>query len=344
MASSGIPPDNKDKNLLDPADGIDAQNTSSDETPGDALIPSPEIFAGEHEQANEIQLDEIDGLDNTDYLTDTLEFETVRRRPSRGIFGVKLAIVLMIFSGVGYLVWTQWGDFLYWSSGNDFPIVRAPDEPFKVRPVKPGGANFPNRDKLVYDRLERSPPQRKSENLLPRPELPLMPSTSKLVENNELNINSNDQNSPPKTMGAQPATEEVKAVIKPQINSDASDNQSQDSKSMLKKVPDDGRKSVSKPVDLSRTKNIDKNKVFKSFQVQLAAVRSASAAKKEWQRLRTQNMSLLSNLKLKVARVDLGNQGIFFRLRAGPIKTRLLAKDLCRSLSKKKVGCLVIVP
>ena len=63
MASSGIPPDNEDKNLLDPADGIDAQNTSSGETPGDALIPSPEIFAGEHEQANEIQLDEIENID-----------------------------------------------------------------------------------------------------------------------------------------------------------------------------------------------------------------------------------------------------------------------------------------
>ena len=45
MASSGIPPDNEDKNLLDPADGIEAQNTSSGETQGDALIPSPEIFS-----------------------------------------------------------------------------------------------------------------------------------------------------------------------------------------------------------------------------------------------------------------------------------------------------------
>ena len=87
-----------------------------------------------------------------------------------------------------------------------------------------------------------------------------------------------------------------------------------------------------------------KNQPTKSFQIQLAAVRNASSAKKEWKRLRAQNMSLLGNLKLSVVRADLGAQGIFFRLRAGPIKTRVLAREMCRSLGKVSVGCLVIAP
>ena len=55
--------------------------------------------------------------------------------------------------------------------------------------------------------------------------------------------------------------------------------------------------------------------------VQVAALRSDEAAKREWQRLRVVHPELLSEVDVGVIRADLGeSQGIYFRLRAGPLE------------------------
>ncbi|MFP6760285.1 MAG: SPOR domain-containing protein, partial [Rhodospirillales bacterium] len=82
----------------------------------------------------------------------------------------------------------------------------------------------------------------------------------------------------------------------------------------------------------------------RSFQIQLAAVRKETAAQNEWRRLKARHRTLLSNLELNVVKADLGTKGIYFRLRAGPLKDAESAKTLCRELSKVKVRCLVIRP
>ena len=61
-------------------------------------------------------------------------------------------------------------------------------------------------------------------------------------------------------------------------------------------------------------------------------------------RLREKNKRLLGKLALDIVRADLGTQGIFFRLRAGPLASRAKAKALCQALAKAKVGCLIIRP
>ena len=73
-------------------------------------------------------------------------------------------------------------------------------------------------------------------------------------------------------------------------------------------------------------------------------MRKQEAAKSEWQRLSKKHNSLLGQLSLNVVRADLGNKGIFYRLRAGPIADLTAAKTLCQALVKQKVGCLVVRP
>ena len=82
----------------------------------------------------------------------------------------------------------------------------------------------------------------------------------------------------------------------------------------------------------------------RSFQIQLAAVRIETAAENEWRRLKARHRTLLNNLELNVVKADLGDKGIYFRLRAGPLKDVQSAKKLCRELSKVRVRCLVIRP
>src|SRR6202007_808621 len=55
-----------------------------------------------------------------------------------------------------------------------------------------------------------------------------------------------------------------------------------------------------------------------SFRIQLAAVKSEAAAKKTWKRLVAKHQDLLGPLTMEVVRADLGGQGIYYRVQAGP--------------------------
>ena len=105
--------------------------------------------------------------------------------------------------------------------------------------------------------------------------------------------------------------------------------------------------------ELKKSKNISKKSAIKNtsetqeqqFQVQLAATRSSKLAREEWERLKNRHLDLLGRLSLTINKVDLGSKkGIFHRLRAGPFSNETKARELCKALAKRKVGCLLIKP
>ncbi|MBC8240744.1 MAG: SPOR domain-containing protein, partial [Alphaproteobacteria bacterium] len=68
----------------------------------------------------------------------------------------------------------------------------------------------------------------------------------------------------------------------------------------------------------------------KEYRIQLAALRTRERAETEWKRQKKAHPDILGALELFVVRVDLGgDQGVFFRLRAGPLKDAAAAKTLC---------------
>lgn len=74
--------------------------------------------------------------------------------------------------------------------------------------------------------------------------------------------------------------------------------------------------------------------------IQLGALRSAPDAEKEWGRIQRANHDLLGTLKSDVVKVELGEKGTFWRLRAGPLSEQA-ARQLCTSLKTRNQGCLV---
>ncbi len=76
--------------------------------------------------------------------------------------------------------------------------------------------------------------------------------------------------------------------------------------------------------------------------VQLLASRSQSDALGAWKQLQTRNGDLLGGLDSSIARADLGDRGVFYRLRAGPIDSEARAKSLCSALAGRKVSCLIV--
>ncbi len=78
------------------------------------------------------------------------------------------------------------------------------------------------------------------------------------------------------------------------------------------------------------------------FRIQLGAFRTRAKAARHGQGLQRKHHGLLGRLNMVVVRVDLGSKGIFYRLRAGPFANRQSARELCRSLGKRRIDCFLV--
>ncbi|AWU95295.1 SPOR domain-containing protein [Azospirillum ramasamyi] len=80
-----------------------------------------------------------------------------------------------------------------------------------------------------------------------------------------------------------------------------------------------------------------------SWRIQLASVRSEGEAAAEWRRIAGRYPDALGGLSMQVARVDLGEKGVFYRVQgAGADEAR--AKSVCAQLRAQNVGCVVVRP
>ncbi len=77
--------------------------------------------------------------------------------------------------------------------------------------------------------------------------------------------------------------------------------------------------------------------------VQLASVKSDQSARKEWLRLQKAHAGLFGDLALDVQRADLGDRGIFYRIRTGPFPNRATAQDMCAQIKATELDCLVVL-
>ena len=76
------------------------------------------------------------------------------------------------------------------------------------------------------------------------------------------------------------------------------------------------------------------------YVVQLAAFRDEDAARAAFRGLQGKHASLLGGLSADIQRADLGDKGIYYRLRAGYMD-KTDAAELCAKLKAQGQGCLV---
>ncbi|PWC52775.1 SPOR domain-containing protein [Azospirillum sp. TSO22-1] len=78
------------------------------------------------------------------------------------------------------------------------------------------------------------------------------------------------------------------------------------------------------------------------YRVQLASVRSEAEAAAEWKRLSGRH-SELGGLSMQVAKADLGEKGVYYRVQGGSVD-EARAKSICEKLKAQNVGCVVVRP
>lgn len=307
-------------------------------------------------------------INEKDLQADTLAFEQVNRRRPRNWGWLKLVLVLCVLGGGAYAAWHQWGADLVAPTGDDIPTVRAPEGPYKVRPEAPGGQDFANRDKEVYGLLEKGKGDRaakggaKSENLLPRPEMPLPPPAPRTaLSSGAPTAEMSDEGSP--QMSVEPGEGEdememVEAPEPPPPGAPAAATKgappSVSVPSVRTPTPDQVRAAPkpAAPPPPPAVKSEDQLAAApasapigaKAFKIQLSAVRTEAAARSEWDKLKKTHPSVLGRLSLNVEKADLGQKGVYFRIQAGPFADRAGADAACQELTKQKAACLVVRP
>ncbi|MGB1159756.1 MAG: SPOR domain-containing protein [Alphaproteobacteria bacterium] len=82
--------------------------------------------------------------------------------------------------------------------------------------------------------------------------------------------------------------------------------------------------------------------VITPFGIQLASLRTEQQAKVLWERLQDKYPELLGGLSSRIVKFDSTSRGIFYRLQAGPMPTKITAVDFCVKLKVAGQECFFV--
>jgi hypothetical protein len=194
--------------------------------------------------------------------------------------------------------------------GRAVPLIRAEARPMMVRPAAPGGLKIPDRNMLIFD-----PGKQLVEHLLPPPEQPMARPTAA---------------SPAAAMvsGAPNSASPAAVTAPPAAPADDRRNASPARNPVTAEPPAGGHGPLSEHAA--------------GVRLQLGSVRSAEAARLEWERMRHKNPDLLGALSASAVRADLGDKGVYYRIRTAPVGDLAAADRICKELRQRKLGCIIV--
>lgn len=241
--------------------------------------------------------------------------------------------------------------------GTGVPVIKADERPLKIRPDDRGGMQVPNQDKLVYERMEQGEGDAKVERLLPPPETPQVPvrgeTPAPAAATAATEVLRQTTPAAVPTPMAQPKPE-TPIPLQPAVQAPAPaaaggyapvQNRSQlPSPAPAPAAPAKvAAAPAPAPVPAAPAPAVaaaPKVPAGGDWLIQLGALRSAPDAEKEWARIQHANHDLLGALRSDVMRVELGEKGTFWRLRAGPLSEQA-ARQLCTDLKSRNQGCII---
>ncbi len=297
---------------------------------------------------------------------DALEFEPEVKRKRGAPASVWMFLLLVLVTGAGLAGFLFGGKLTEGALQEDsVPIVRADVKPIKVRPKNPGGRQIPDRDKSVYNRLQGEGAPIRVEKLLPEPEAPIAPpqavAPQPVQQQSETPVPARRVSAappPPPVPDQTPApvvaekvAETPPAAVAPPTPPAPPPEPAAPLRLApgaapavpVKVIPAPSKQTSASTQVPSVIKRVTVRPPS-AWQVQLAASRSAEAARAEGLRMRKKFAGVLGDLNLNIVRVDLGERGVFHRIRLGGLADKASARRVCDQLKRQKQGCLVVAP
>jgi cell division septation protein DedD len=217
---------------------------------------------------------------------------------------------------LGAAAWLVYDRMTVRPSGGEVPYVAADAGPEKVPPQQEGGMEVPNQDIRVYNELDRSPPAKENEVLLPAPEAPVTPPSPPDAKSQTATATVDLPRVPAPALDVAPAAGGTET--RPQDTADARSA------------------TTDEPIQTATTTG--------AFRIQLAAVKTSEAAQAAWKKMAKAYPDDLKGLALNVVKVDRGADGALFRVQVGPFADRTAAENACGKLKHKSQACLVVAP
>ena len=244
------------------------------------------------------------------------------------------------------------------------PLIQADNKPVKQTPEKPGGKQFPHKNKLIYDRLQgEETPQ--VEKLVPRQE----EVAAAVNDTRTAALDAADAEGPkkvktlvvkpdgtvmqpqqPQAAAAAPPAQALAVPGVPQVPQipavpgvpapPAAAGQV----AAQPPVAQPERKPAAAPKPPTRTAAAPAPRAASSskYVVQVAARKSQTDALAAFADLQQKYPNLLNNYRPIIERADLGSKGVWYRLRVGPLNQKTSAANLCRKLKSAGMSsCLV---
>jgi hypothetical protein len=245
------------------------------------------------------------------------------------------------------------------------PVVRADPEPFKRKPLDPGGLDVPHQDKLVFNRLAPGQVQEPVERLLPppeepaeRPEVPassaeiLQPETTAPAIPERVVEAAPEPQTVPQTTETAPSIPEIPPPPAPPAEAAGASTPSEPASEPATTTPfvREAEPEVAaapeppqQPKPAPDAKPAVPAAAAGNWKIQLAAVSSQASAQSEWDAMKAKNTDLLAGLSLNVQNVKL-ERGTFYRIQAGPLADEDAARALCGKLKSRNQDCLIVAP
>jgi cell division protein FtsN len=278
------------------------------------------------------------------------------------------AVVLAVIVGFVSLTWYAYHTGMKSIKEEDLMVVEADKTPLKEKPADPGGMQFPDQDKTVFETFSgnaQQPP--KVERVVPSPEepAPMKTDTSGTTTwvNDKLHAEQDTNTAPEQVIGQkkpdaapvtaptpEPAKKEVAAPkiihidAKPVDDSKPAEPAPAPVEKPAEAKPQPEKKAAKAPApkkaEEAKEKTIDEKADLGGPQVQLGAYRSEQEASDAWDKMQ-KKLSVLGDREPIIVKADLGQRGIFYRLRVGGFDSASQAGALCKKLSSSGQACLV---
>lgn len=259
------------------------------------------------------------------YAPPTDEFATFDARDEdsrRGPLLLAAAFaVFVLFLGV---VWSAYNQGLRESGRDGAPRLLADSEPYRERPLDPGGEQTPDTDMDVYDRLTGEDHTNEAVTTRPEPEEPLDESRPAL----RIETVDADQT------GAQPEPDQAAAP-------DVTPRQAPERPAVSEPAPQPAavvREPEPAPVPASAGIAVDTSG---EWVVQIASFRSEADAEAAWLTFRTRFSNIAAGVAPDVVAVNIPERGTYHRLRIAAFASRDAAAAYCARLQQGGQDCLV---
>lgn len=253
-----------------------------------------------------------------------------------GLRWMSIVVVVLVVIGFFSLAWYAYHTSQQPLASEDSEVINADDTPYKEKPQQPGGMEIEHQDATVYDMIseDSGKKEEKVEQLLPESEEPMVTRDIEKEESREVGdwMKKSDEEEKESAAAEPEETEEKSDPVK-----EATPVKEEPVKEEVAPVK------VEKPAAV-KPKPVPAPKAAApsgSAQVQIAALKSQAEAESMWKSLSSKH-SVLKGKSHTVVKADLGDKGVFYRLRVTGLADKSAAAKLCSSLQSSGVGCMPV--